>query len=301
MQLYTKSKDIYFDRIVDLFVDERQDLSPDINDITTFKLLILKSGVLHFKEQGKTRYVLAPAMILLSHEDQLQVTYKEKLQTITVYFKPTVIHDYFTYDKLFTENFEQKIGSTLNQDYNLIRQFFPSENLLAKIYNLTSSALITITNLIDHMEQELTLQNDGFWPCRSRSYFMELLFYIKYSCIEKYRMETEHAFINPTIGEIIQYLHEHMGDQLTLTELTKRFHINRNQLNAMFTKQTSMTCLAFLLQIRLDLAKIMLTETTIPVSEVGERVGFLDTNYFTKVFKKHTGKTPTIYRKELAS
>ncbi len=299
MKLYTRSQDINWERIVDIYVDAKQDLSSYINDNTTFKLLVVKSGVLHLKEQEKIRYVLAPSIVLLSNEDELKVTYKEKLHTLTVYFKPTVIHDYFTYDRLYTEDIEQKEGSTLLQDFYLIKPFFQSKDLLPKIYNLSTSSLITILNLLDHMEQELNTQRDGFWPCRSRSYFMELLYHINYSCIEKYKMEAEHAFIDPAIGKIIQYLHEHISDDITLTDITRHFHMNRNQLNGMFNKQTSMTCLEFLQQIRIDLAKIMLTETELPISEIGERTGFLDTNYFTKVFKKHTSMTPSTYRKEL--
>lgn len=298
MELYTKSQDVNWNRIVDLYVDTKHDLSTYMNDESTFKLLVVESGVLHVKEKEKIRYVMAPAIVLLSNEEKLQVIYKKKLKSLTVYFKPTVIHDDFTYESLQEENYEEKIGSTLYQDYNLIRPFFSLKALQPKIYNLTTSALLSILNLVEHIEQELLSQRDGFWPCRSRSYFMELLFYINYSCIENYNMETEHAFMDPAIGEIIQYLHEHMGEEITLAELTDQFHMNRNQLNGIFTRQTSMTCLAYLLHIRMDLAKIMLAETELPISEIGGRVGYYDTNYFTKVFKKHTSMTPSRYRKE---
>ena len=181
MELYTKSQDVNWNRIVDLYVDTKHDLSPYINDESTFKLLVVESGVLHVMEKEKIRYVMAPAIVLLSNEEKLQVIYKKKLKSLTVYFKPTVIHDDFTYESLQEENYEEKIGSTLYQDYNLIRPFFSLKALLPKIYNLTTSALLSILNLVEHIEQELLSQRDGFWPCRSRSYFMELLFYINYS------------------------------------------------------------------------------------------------------------------------
>ncbi len=297
MDLCTKSFNKYWNRIVDLYVDREQDCSPYINDSNTFKLLIVKSGVLHVKEEEKIRYIVAPAIILLSNQDHLEIVHKDKLKSLTVYFKPTVIHDYFTYDRLYTEVFEKQTVSALSQDYNLIKGFLPDKNLLSKIYHLTTSAAVTILNLAEHMEQELIMQKDGVWPCRSRSYFMELLFYINYSCIEQYRMQTEHAYIDPTIGVIIQYLHEHIGEEITLTDLTRQFHMNRNRLNSIFTEQTSLTCLTYLLHIRMDLAKIMLEETELPINEIGERVGYLDTNYFTKVFKKHTSMAPSVYRK----
>jgi len=44
-------------------------------------------------------------------------------------------------------------------------------------------------------------------------------------------------------------------------------------------------------------ARELLSETALPVCAVAERVGYTDTNYFTKVFKKATGKPPSKWRK----
>ena len=50
-------------------------------------------------------------------------------------------------------------------------------------------------------------------------------------------------------------------------------------------------------KLRVDAAKKLLTQTTLPVSEVAARVGYDDYNYFIKVFKKETDFTPAKYRK----
>ena len=297
MVLCTRSKDVNWDRIVDIYVDDDHDLSLHINDENNFKLLVIQSGVLHLMEQGKVRYVLAPAVVLLSNREHLEVVHKDRLQSTTVYFKPSIIHDDFTYERLFSGEFEQMLGSTLYQDYTLVEAFLPRETLLSKIYNLSTASFATVQTIVSNMKKELCNQRDGYWPCRSRSYLMELLYFLTYSCIANQKMETEHAFLDPLVGEIIEYLHEHIADEITLTDLTKRFHRNRNQLNGLFSKQTSKTCLAYLQQMRMDLAKIMLAETELPVGEIGARVGFVDTNYFTKVFKKQMSITPSEYRK----
>ena len=66
----------------------------------------------------------------------------------------------------------------------------------------------------------------------------------------------------------------------------------------MFFKDTGKTCLNYLLSIRMDLAKLWLKETEIPISEIAERLDYLDNNYFTKVFRKHCGCSPTEYRNQ---
>ena len=49
-------------------------------------------------------------------------------------------------------------------------------------------------------------------------------------------------------------------------------------------------------KMRMNLSKLMLADTELQVAEIAERVGYLEPNYFAKVFKKHTGVTPSQYR-----
>lgn len=57
-----------------------------------------------------------------------------------------------------------------------------------------------------------------------------------------------------------------------------------------------MTCLAYLMKLRMDLSKMLLTETELPVSEIGRRVSFTDQNYFARVFCKECEMSPSKYR-----
>ena len=96
--------------------------------------------------------------------------------------------------------------------------------------------------------------------------------------------------------KIAEYLEQHLADSITLGKLTSSFAVNRNKLNEIFVKQTSMTCLNYLLHLRIDLAKSMLSNTDLPVGEISGRVGYPDPNYFTKVFRESTGMTPSQFR-----
>lgn len=78
--------------------------------------------------------------------------------------------------------------------------------------------------------------------------------------------------------------------------ITSAFHINRNNLNKLFMENHGMTCLAYLMKLRMDLSKMLLTETELPVSEIGRRVSFTDQNYFARVFCKECEMSPSKYR-----
>ena len=127
---------------------------------------------------------------------------------------------------------------------------------------------------------------------------MELLYYIVYSLVEvRFQVEDEKDAGMSQFSEIADYLNEHIEESITLETLTKEFMINRNKLNDLFMKQSSMTCMNYLLKLRIDLAKILLTKTELPIGEISARVGYPDSNYFAKVFKNNVGMTPTGYRK----
>ena len=98
------------------------------------------------------------------------------------------------------------------------------------------------------------------------------------------------------VSEIMQYLSEHISEKISLEDILKEYSINRNLLNQIFIKETSMTCLNYLEKMRMGLAQTMLAETELQIAEISDRVGYPDPNYFIKVFKKHTGVTPSKYR-----
>ena len=80
---------------------------------------------------------------------------------------------------------------------------------------------------------------------------MELLYYIEYTFYVNSSEEETPG--QDDFALITDYMNEHIEDQITLDTITKKFAINRNKLNELFMKQSSMTCLNYLLNLRMDL------------------------------------------------
>ena len=297
MKLYTECFWGEWHRIVDIYT-ERCDTIPDyINDNTTYKLIILEKGILRINDKGSDFEVKAPAFIMLSEKDKLSFRIMQKIKAYILFFKPSAIRDEFTFDRINSGEFSNMYGQNIYQDFTLIRGFTDFESLAEKSLALSMNGLERIKELFTSTEAELKGQRDGFWPCRSRSYFMELLFYIIYSCLIEAHFGTTHESEDKSLfSQITAYLNEHIEEQITLETVTKEFMINRNKLNDIFMQHSSMTCLNYLLNLRMDLAKILLTKTEIPIGEVSTRVGYPDANYFAKVFKKNVGVNPKKFR-----
>ena len=298
MKLFTECFWDGWDKIVDIYTD-RYDTIPDyINDDENYKIIILEKGIVHVQCGEAGGEIKAPAIILLNHKDKISWNIIKPVKTSIIFFKPSAIREEFTLDRIDSGEFEKMGGTIIYQDYLLIRHFTMCTNKAGQVRLINVNALKQLKSLFTSMDKQLRGQKDGYWPCRSRSFMMEILHFIMYSFYAETAEDTE-SESDPDqeeFSKIAEYLEQHLGDHITLTKLTLKFAINRNKLNEIFEKQTSMTCLNYLMHLRVDLAKILLTQTELPIGEIGARVGYPDSNYFTKVFKENVGQTPSQYR-----
>ena len=295
MNLYTKSHDPDWDRTVHIIVDECDGISESVNNESVYKIVLLDKGTLSFESAGIKKVVSAPSVILLADEPVSFLT-GEGVKTTTVFFSPTEVREEFTPERIKAREFDAYFGKTIYQDYMLVSFFQVGEDGAHKVVPLGMSAYDKIFKIMHSMKHELTGQNDGFWPCRSRSYIIELLSFISGYSVAHEKARVSDSINNQLVSEVIQYLNEHIGDKITLDDIVKKFSVNRNLLNELFVKETTMTCLNYFAKLRINLAQIMLAETELQISEIAGRVGYPDANYFIKVFKKQTGITPSSYR-----
>jgi len=95
----------------------------------------------------------------------------------------------------------------------------------------------------------------------------------------------------------IRRLHEHYASKIVAADLASMFGFSPKYFGTIFKKATGLTVSEYLLNIRLDHAKRLLSTTTLSIEEIGEKVGLSDSYYFSKVFKKREGIPPGQYRK----
>ena len=150
------------------------------------------------------------------------------------------------------------------------------------------------------LSRELALQRDGFWPCRSRSFFLEILFLLErlYSLSDV--AETE-LFTDDTsltdVEPVLLYLHNNYGQKLCLDGLARAFNTNRTTLTRQFHQSTGLPVMTYLNRLRINLAALMLRDTTLSIGEIVERVGLTNPTHFGRAFRKVTGVTPSEYRR----
>ena len=101
------------------------------------------------------------------------------------------------------------------------------------------------------------------------------------------------------ISEIEKRITEDLSQHFTVTELADDYGISASSLKAYFEKVYGQPISHYLKELRIDRAKLLLSETKMKVSEIAESCGYSHQGKFGEVFKEQTGMTPLEYRRRV--
>lgn len=94
---------------------------------------------------------------------------------------------------------------------------------------------------------------------------------------------------------------QHYAEALTVPELCRRMYISRSKLYNLSLETFGMGISDYIRKKRIAEAKKLLDETELSVAHIAEKVGFRDSNYFTRTFKQEENLTPSEYRMQKAA
>lgn len=95
----------------------------------------------------------------------------------------------------------------------------------------------------------------------------------------------------------IEYIYKHKNENIKLEKMAKLCHISPSYFSRLFTKETGENFSIYASKLKIQWAKNLLEETDMTINEVSEELGFGESGYFIKTFKKYEGITPFLYRK----
>lgn len=102
--------------------------------------------------------------------------------------------------------------------------------------------------------------------------------------------------IKLVLRNAIDYIHEHYSEQLTLNDVASHVYVSTSYLSRMFKKELGKNFVDYLNGLRIEKAKELLRDPRYKTYEVAEVVGIPDAHYFSRLFKKYEGLSPTEYR-----
>lgn len=116
-------------------------------------------------------------------------------------------------------------------------------------------------------------------------------------CAIKLREKAASNRYGDIVDEILHYIENNYAkEELTLNVLAAHVNVSPNHLSMIFSQQTGRTFIKYLTDFRMNKAKELLRCTGKRSSEISAEVGYKDPHYFSYLFKKTQGMTPTQYR-----
>lgn len=102
---------------------------------------------------------------------------------------------------------------------------------------------------------------------------------------------------NTTEKEMITYIRQNYTREISLQEFGMQFHLSEKYISRYFKEHFHITLSQYINHLRLEHARQLLQESTVPVTEVALQSGYQNVSYFIRCFKKMYGVSPLKYRK----
>lgn len=111
-----------------------------------------------------------------------------------------------------------------------------------------------------------------------------------------HRSRAAESRVSPQIRKICDYIRLHPEEKNDIHSLAQMAGYTDYYFSTKFRQETGESLRDYTMRCRIDKAKLLLEDTTVPVSDIAAQVGFGTPSYFGEVFRKFTGRTPSEYR-----
>lgn len=102
--------------------------------------------------------------------------------------------------------------------------------------------------------------------------------------------------VEDRVDGLVRYIQEHYNEEIVIQALADDYGMTPGYLASLFKKKTNKTIVQYITDLRLRRAKEYLEKTSLSVADIAQNVGFNESQYFSRVFKKSVGVTPGQYR-----
>ena len=235
-----------------------------------FQLLYIAAGKAHFHINGKEEIVTAGHMVLYRPKEPQKYEYYAEDQT-EVYW----VH--------FT-------GSNVT---NILRSYGLTKD--KKIFYCGSG--LEYQNHFRSMIQELQMCKDDYsemLEIHLRQIFIKLHRY--FNTVSK----VNNSQIAEEIDKATLYFTEHYNRNICIEEYAKKHHMSTSWFIRNFKQYTGITPMQYILSIRIYNAEILLQNEHYNITEISNIIGYDNPLYFSRIFKKTKGISPSEYRKNIA-
>lgn len=187
-------------------------------------------------------------------------------EAVIAYFQDPAVEEGISPN--FLRNFQQEVFQMIydfcQQKEIAARGFLRDDvELQARALRSVPDMLIWVNKLIDRCEQAKTAESD-----------------------------------NDPIQDVKRYIAEHLDQDISREDIARHVHLNPDYLSRIFKKEVGVSVIDYLIGRRIEMAKKLLQETNMRVSDVAAQVGYSNFSHFSKIFKKKVGVNPNQFKRK---
>lgn len=113
------------------------------------------------------------------------------------------------------------------------------------------------------------------------------------SIINKFVLNSKKS---PLIKEICMYTIRNIENNISITTISEALFLTKNYIGDVFKHETGMTLGEYITMVKVERAKLLVIDGSLKNYEIAQKLGYKDSEYFSKVFKKYTKLTPIEFR-----
>jgi two-component system, response regulator YesN len=163
--------------------------------------------------------------------------------------------------------------------------------ILVKLFDLQESAALEGRPVAGE-ETTIRFLRDNFASVASLKEFL----LGKISLVMSAESKRKASSMDKIVHSVVRYINDHVSEDLSLTDLASHAGLSKNYLCYVFKKEMKTTLLNYIVDVRMRRARELLRDGNHRMYEVGDMVGYHDYAYFSQIFKRQTGMTPSEYR-----
>lgn len=216
-------------------------------------------------------------------------------------------------DRALIEHLFQELGFYLHQgaekEYlTALRQLYNECSRIRSIHDIRAVKIYTTVSLLlmNYIElyhlQEKIVSKMALYPLyylhdfsswQDAFHYLEQLSIHIFAILSSKKMDKNEQLVS----KIKVYIEEHLAESLTLTTISRLVNYNESYISKLFKQLTGMGLSEYISNERIQKARQLLSSTTEPMQSIASSIGFDTAQYFSIVFKKTTGVSPSEYRR----
>lgn len=266
----------------------------DSDRINYYRLILVEKGSGFICFNGEKRLLIPPTIFCLNENDRILSDAISGLAAEFIGFHPSIVNQNLSFPRI-----KEKTTDSVTErlDFDSLRPFILRNQSHTGQYHVGPATFQHVKQLVKSIANHLRNRVDPFWPCRSRTALLEILLLLFRLSITPNHLDE--LPLKNKVGradQIILFLVRNYRQKITIGELAKTFNLNRNTISKIFHEATGMPLITYLIKLRIKMAAVLLQETSLPVVEIMEQVGYSDLTHFGRAFKTELGCTPSEYR-----